>query len=292
MKHLLFGIKYITTYWFSKVKKPLICGLVMHNRCNLNCKHCRIIDRPAESLNFEECKQLIDNYYEQGGRTIYFEGGEPFLWHDRDYKLDNVVKYARDKGFLATIIYTNGTYPIDTSADTVFISVDGLQKNNDYLRGKSFERIMQNIKQSKHPSMYINFTINNYNKDELFEFCEYINGVHQIKGIFFYFHTPYYGQDELYINEAEKKEILQQLIKNKNKYKILNSKAGLRSALRNDWKRPLNICQVYESGKIYTCCRASGDPELCKKCGYLSYAEIDQTLKLKPSAMLNAIKYF
>ena len=32
--------------------------------------------------------------------------------------------------------------------------------------------------------------------------------------------------------------------------------------------------------------------ELCRDCGYLSYAEIDQTLKLKPSALLNAMKYF
>ena len=30
------------------------------------------------------------------------------------------------------------------------------------------------------------------------------------------------------------------------------------------------------------------DPELCRDCGYLSYAEIDQTLKLKPSALFNA----
>jgi len=28
------------------------------------------------------------------------------------------------------------------------------------------------------------------------------------------------------------------------------------------------------------------------ECGYLSYAEIDQTLKLKPGAILNALKYF
>ena len=40
------------------------------------------------------------------------------------------------------------------------------------------------------------------------------------------------------------------------------------------------------------CCRYSDDPELCRHCGYLSYAEIDQTLKLKPSAVLNALKYF
>ena len=36
----------------------------------------------------------------------------------------------------------------------------------------------------------------------------------------------------------------------------------------------------------------AGDPDLCRQCGYLSYAEIDQVLKLKPSAIGNALKYF
>jgi len=292
MKHFLFGIQYLVTYWFLKEKKPLICGLVMHNACNLNCLHCRITERPAESLGFEESKHLIDSFYREGGRTIYFEGGEPFLWHDREYELEDVVNYARKKGFLATIIYTNGTYPIKTSADTVFISLDGLKKTNDLIRGTTFDRILQNIAESNHPSLYINFTINNYNKDEIFDFCDFINGVKQIRGVFFYFHSPYYGYDDLYIADKEKGEILTRLIEHKQKYKILNSVAGLKSSRRNDWKRPLNICRIYEGGKNYLCCRFPDNIELCKNCGYLSYAEIDQVLKFKPSAILNAIKYF
>ena len=128
VKHLFYGLKYVLSCRFLKEKTPLICGLVMHNKCNLNCLHCRIAERPDENLCFEESKILINSFYDKGGRTIYFEGGEPFLWRDREYKLEDVVKYARKKGFLATIIYTNGTYPLETSADTVFISMDGLKK--------------------------------------------------------------------------------------------------------------------------------------------------------------------
>ena len=133
---------------------------------------------------------------------------------------------------------------------------------------------------------------NNFNKNDIEEFCEYINEINQVHGVFFYFHTPYYGYDELYIGPVERNEILQNLFHYKKKYKILNSRAGLKSALTNDWKRPLNICYVYEKGNMYTCCRFSGNSELCQNCGYLSYAEINQTLKLKPSAILNALKYF
>ena len=35
---------------------------------------------------------------------------------------------------------------------------------------------------------------------------------------------------------------------------------------------------------MYECCRYFGDFKLCRQCGYLSYAEVDQVLKLKPSA--------
>ena len=290
--HLFFGLKYIFDYRFLKNPSPLICGLVMHNKCNLNCLHCRINERQVYSLSFEKSKSIIDSFFNEGGRTIYFEGGEPFLWSDGEFRLEDVVKYARKKGFLATIIYTNGTYPIETSADTVFVSLDGLKETNDHLRGKTFDRIMHNIYRSRHPSLYINFTINNYNKNEIIDFCDFIKGVKQIKGIFFYFHSPYYGYDDLYLNDTGKAKILTKLIEIKSKYKILNSSAGLKSALRNDWERPLNICQIYEGGERYLCCRFPDNKELCKNCGYLSYAEIDQVLKLKTSAILNALKYF
>jgi MoaA/NifB/PqqE/SkfB family radical SAM enzyme len=287
-----YGLKYVLTYRFLKEKTPLICGLVMHNKCNLNCLHCRITERPDDKLSFEEAKNLIDSFYNEGGRIIYFEGGEPFLWRDRKYQLNDIVKYAHNKGFLATIIYTNGTYPIETSADTVFISLDGLKETNDLIRGKVFDRIMQNIYTSKHPSLYINFTINNFNKNEITDFCDFINRVKQIKGIFFYFHSPYYGYDDLFIDDNGKEEILARLIENKDNYKILNSKAGLKSALKNNWKRPLSICKIYEGGRKYSCCRFPDNEELCRNCGYLSYAEINQVLKFKPSAIRNAIKYF
>jgi MoaA/NifB/PqqE/SkfB family radical SAM enzyme len=206
--------------------------------------------------------------------------------------IEHVVEYAHQVGYLTVVIYTNGTFPMGTSADTVFISLDGLQPTHDYLRGTSFNRIMDNIHASTHTSLFINFTINAFNKNELECFCSYIDSIKKIRGTFFYFHTPYYGQDDLYIEPAERAAILRNLLKYQHKYRILNSRAGLRSALRNDWKRPLDMCLVYEKETLYQCCRYSGDPELCRNCGYLSYAEIDQTLRLKPSAVLNALKYF
>jgi sulfatase maturation enzyme AslB (radical SAM superfamily) len=243
-------------------------------------------------LSFEEVRVAVDSFYQQGGRCLYLQGGEPFVWRDGQHGLEAVVDHAQRLGFHTVVIYTNGTLPIDTSADTVFVSVDGLRTTHDALRGQSFDRIMANIRSSAHSSLFVNFTINNYNRGEIGQFCEYIDGVDNIRGVFFYFHTPYYGRDELYIEPDERRRILHELLDYTRRYRILNSRAGLKSALRNQWKRPLGICSVYEKGAVYECCRYSGDPDLCQQCGYLSYAEIDQTLKMKPSAIYNALKYF
>ncbi len=206
--------------------------------------------------------------------------------------MENIVSYAKKRGYYTVIIYTNGTYPIESDADTIFVSVDGLPGTHDALRGKTFDKIIKNIQQSPHPSIYINYTINSVNKEDIPGFCEYVSRIPKIKGTFFYFHTPYYGYDELFLDTAAKNDILEKLLSLKNQYNILNSSAGLKSAMRNDWKKNLNICSVYEDGTYYTCCRESNHGEVCKDCGYLSYAEIDQTLKLNPGAIANALKYF
>lgn len=288
----MFGLKYLIHYWLFNRRAPLICGLVLHNQCNLQCRHCRVIKRPKSLISFNEAIHVIDSFYTKGGRCLYLEGGEPFIWKDHSHNVEDIVVYARTRGYYAIIIYTNGTWPLVSVADTIFVSIDGLQKTHDRLRGKSFERIMKNIRSSSHTSLYINYTINAENKDELSDFCEFVHSIPQIKGTFFYFHTPYYGYDELFLNKEVKSEVLTKLLELKTRYKILNSSAGLIAAIRNDWKKNLDICQVYESGKYFTCCRESNNGELCNDCGYLSYAEIDQTLKLNPGAVLNALKYF
>jgi len=292
MKSIVYGIQYMINHHIFKKKIPLICGLVVTNKCNLRCRHCRIYNRDAGDLDFEEVTTVLKSFYRKGGRSVYLEGGEPFLWHDREYDLEDIVQYSHKLGFLTVVIYTNGMISINTSADTVFVSIDGLRETHNHLRGKSFDLIMSNIQESRHRSIYANYTINSYNKGDIEKFCEYISKMNRIRGIFFYFHTPYYGQDNLYIDTAERREILLKLMEYRKRYKILNSRAGLKSALNNDWERPLNICHVYEKGKTYKCCRYPEDPELCRNCGYLSYAEINQTLKLKPSSIANALKYF
>lgn len=293
MNHpIIHGARYLFNHHLLKRRTPLICGLVLTNRCNLHCAHCRIPERGAKDLLFDEIKRVIDSFYQKGGRSLYLEGGEPFIWRDGPVDHEQVTEYAHRAGFLTVIIYTNGTRPLESSAEMLFVSLDGLQKTHDSIRGPSFDMIMANIASSDHPSIFVNFTINSRNRNELEEFCEFLKGIPKVRGVFFYFHTAYYGTDELYLEPAERREILLEILEYKKKHKILNSRAGLRSALRNDWKRPLEICTVYEKGTTYQCCRYPGNEDLCENCGYLSYAEIHQSLRLRPSALFNAFQYY
>lgn len=292
MKELLFGVTYILNHRILGKKIPLIAGLDLTYRCNLTCRHCNLNERETDDMTFEDVVAILDSLYKDGCRAVYFEGGEPFLWRDGEYKLESVVQHAKRMGFLATVVYTNGTLPIETTANTVFVSVDGLKETHELLRGESFDIIMKNIQESRHASLFINSIINSYNKDELESFCKYIDEIPNIQGTFFYFHMPYYRKDDLYIDQEEREKILHKLLHFKKRFKILNSYAGIKSAIRNDWERPLEICRVYEKGYVHECCKFHKERELCDNCGILSYAEIDQTLKLKPTAILNALKYF
>ncbi len=128
MKPYLYGIKYILNRQLFKQDTPLICGLVLHNKCNLKCRHCRVNIRDTEAMSFKEASSVMDTFYEEGGRTLYLEGGEPFLWKDNNYSIEDIIKYSYNKGFYSTIIYTNGTFPLKTSADTVLSVWTGLRK--------------------------------------------------------------------------------------------------------------------------------------------------------------------
>ena len=143
-----YGLTYLVGHHVLRKDMPLIRGLVLTNRCNLHCLHCRVSERDPMDLSFAEVTAAVDAFYREGGRCLYLEGGEPFLWRDGSHRLDDIVDYAHGLGYLTVVVYTNGTLPLRTSADTVFVSVDGLQATHDALRGTSFERIM-----AQHPGV-------------------------------------------------------------------------------------------------------------------------------------------
>ncbi len=291
-RYWIHGIKYAIKNRFLHKRIPFIAGLVLNNDCNLACVHCHLKDGNKSSLSYHDSLLAIDRLYRLGIRSIAITGGEPFMWHDGFYNVNHLIKAMHTRGILVTSIYTNGTFPINTLADNVFVSLDGTETSTNKLRGPIFKKVIENIGQSKHPKIFVNYTINRKNASEVEDFLKFASTVPQIKGVFFYFHTPYYGIDELFQSRNEKMAIAQQLIQLKKKYNVLNSKVALTDYINNNWQRPSKVCIVYTNyGEIVDCCRAIKNDEACKNCGYLGYLEVIDITKLKPNAIFEATRF-
>lgn len=292
LDYLLHGVSYFITTKIFGCDKPFTGGLVINDKCNLQCRQCRVGNTQGQNLPFCDVRKGINDLYEHGIRSLFVEGGEPFLWNDSDYRLDDIVAYARKVGFKMVSIYTNGTFTITTTADVVFVSIDGLRDTNNYLRGNVFDKVIKNIRDSTHPNININFTINSVNQNDIEPFCENAQQIKNTKGVFFNFHTPYYGIDELFLDLDKKRNIIRRiLLLKKRGLKILNSTACLKMVSEDKWTRPSKLCYVYDSRRMFQCCRAIGNDQACKNCGYLGYPEIISTFKLRPSSIIWALNY-
>lgn len=290
---LFFGAKYWLTRFVLRKSIPFIGGFVLNETCNLKCAHCQVANRPnIKEPSFEESVNGLKTLYGLGARLLAITGGEPFHWLDADKNLESVVSEARNMGFRRIAVYTNGTFPLHSSADTVFVSIDGLRETSRKLRGDVYDMVLENIAKSPHNNIIINFTINALNQNEIEEFCRETAVNEKLKGVFFYFHTPYYGRDELFIDKNAKFGIIQRLLDLKRqRMPVLNSYSCLKAIASDSWKRPTNYCQVYSAGEIFECCRAIGNQDACDNCGYLGYTEIVQIMKLRPSAIAAGFNY-
>ncbi len=157
------------------------------HRCNLRCEHCYQEDYSAfespEKINavLEQYCSLLKAYHCMGRLNI--TGGEP-LTHP--YLFD-LLRLAWSKG-IKTGVLTNGTLIGEWEArklkachvDYVQVSLDGMEKIHDFIRGKgSFEKAVNGIYalQSKGIFTSVSFTAQNHNYKELRKlasFCSYI----------------------------------------------------------------------------------------------------------------------
>lgn len=287
----LYGAGYLVQTQLLRRRIPFIGGFVLTGKCNLGCAHCTVANTGMEDMTWGEVCRGLESFRSQGIRLLAITGGEPMLWCDGERGLEDVLAQARRLGFQVISLYTNGTLPLDTSADTVFVSLDGLKANSERLRGHSYDTVLDNICRSSHPNLIVNCTINRRNAGELEEFTGFVTALPRVKAVSFYFHTPYYGMDDLFLTLAEKRPIIDRILALKRRYPICNSAAALRDVQRDAWKRPTDICVVYARNQEFRCCRSVGNREACDNCGYLGYPEIISLLKLRPSSILEALAY-
>ncbi len=266
-----FGIK---TVLFRK-KDPILGTIILTDKCNLKCKHCSVNNITAVVYPYSQIKSEMKQLYDMGVRILFFCGGETFLWKDGDITLKDLVREAKQMGFLIVNVVTNGTYPIDLpEADLILLSLDGDKERHNEVRGDTYDTIMENIKNSTSDNICFYMAINQINKDAIRDVCLTARDTKNVRAVSFNFHTPYPDTRNLALSKEEKKEccdVITQMMK--ENVPVFNLKSAFPYLINNSFPTPCYQCLVMENGKISVCGRCIDVEGLCEECGYFFVAE-------------------
>ena len=108
----------------------------------------------------------MENAWNRGFRELYFSGGEPMLWRDGERTLVDLIAKAKQIGFFHVHVYTNGLLGIETSADLVWVSMDGLPETFKKRRGDYFQQVERVVRESEYRKIALIYVIDS-NSDAL-----------------------------------------------------------------------------------------------------------------------------
>ena len=266
-----FGVK---TILFRK-KDPILGTIILTDKCNLKCKHCSVNNITAVIHPYTQIRQEMEQLYAMGIRILFFCGGETFLWKDGDKGLRDLVREAREMGFLIINVVTNGTHPLELpEADLILLSLDGDRERHNAIRGDTYDTIMENIKHAPSDNICFYMAINQINKEAIRAVCIAARDTKNVRAVSFNFHTPYPDTRELALSREEKArcvEVIQEMMA--EGAPVFNLKSAFPYLVDNRFPTPCHQCVVMENGRLSTCGRCIDVPGLCEQCGYFFVAE-------------------
>jgi MoaA/NifB/PqqE/SkfB family radical SAM enzyme len=291
-EQIRFYIPFVWRFTMLRRTPPLIYGLALTDRCNLRCRGCRVANTGRPDMSWEQVVAALQGAWERGFREVYFSGGEPMLWQDGERRLADAVLEARRIGFFHTHIYTNGLCGLDTPADLVWVSMDGLPGTFELRRGNHFHQVERVVRESPPRRIAVIYTIDRHTAAGVQPFLRWVRETHfPVVGVMFYFHTPYYGKDNLFLEAGERAPIIDRLLDcSRAGLPVLNSRAGLLALKSGDWPRRFPVAAVMDIDGESICCRASD--ETCVDCGYAACTELTEFQRLRPSAVLGMLRYW
>ncbi len=293
---ILYYLSWIIKCYFLGHKIPLTSSIIITDKCNLHCKHCSVSNLGYQNFSYEIITNQIQKLYSLGSRILVITGGEPFLWRSKKKNIESIVQFAKKIGFFRVVICTNGTFKLDSSADYLWISMDGSEKTHNAIRGSIYNKVWNNINNSNHKRIFLNYTISNYNH---YSFTEDFNEIiknKKVKGILFHLFTPYIGADSsLMLNKRNRNSVLNKLLQLKKRHpiKISNTFDGIKLLLSNQWKRPIWSSILICDDIISECCCRKGiyNIMICSICGCTPSVETYVIQKLKPLAIIENLKF-
>ncbi|MFR7666390.1 MAG: radical SAM protein [Clostridia bacterium] len=158
-----------------ELKTPLRVSWKLTSRCNLKCKHCYVsctTESQDTELSVEQCMNIINKLDAADIFDVSITGGEIFVRDD----IKKIIEMLAEKGFDISL-FTNGIL-IDKNYDWLSkinirrynISIDGLEKEHDYIRGNgNFVKTWNTIKKLKSDgkNIIVNCVVNSINVNSL-----------------------------------------------------------------------------------------------------------------------------
>jgi Fe-coproporphyrin III synthase len=289
---------YAPYLWRSAVLRrrlPLVYGLAITDRCSLACEGCRVSNTGRPDMTWDQVGDGMTRALALGCRDLYLTGGEPTLWRGGPRNMEHIVAEARRLGFFHVHLYTNGLQGLRTSADIVWVSMDGLPGTFERRRGPWFEEVERRVRAREHRRVAVIYTVDRMTAPGIGPFLRWVqDSAFPVMGVMFYFHTPYYGLDERFLAAGERAPIIDELLDGvRLGLPILNTRAGLKALRSGRWPRPLPLAYVADVDGEWMCCRASSAPgDVCRDCGYAVCTEMTEALRLRPTAVLGMMRYW
>jgi len=297
--------------WFFQVRilgkrKPLQSVVFITDRCNLQCKHCAIVQegRDSRSKPLAQILEELQYCYAQGSRIIDFQGGEPSMWTDSSDEakaltggetadINTLIRMTKDMGFFSTTVTTNAQMPIIAESDLIWVSIDGDKEFHDSQRGEgAFERTMENIAKSDHPKLNANMCVTNENWQDFEKVAEIVKNTPQLKKMAFSFYTPFEDTGLTPTPEQRSAVIDQAVALKKSGFPLMNSLPAIE--LMRDPQNYIHNSQCWISNFIMSDgtkldgCR--GDlTGVCDECGFGMAAEMYLLWRLSPKMILGAL---
>ncbi len=294
MKPGLFKPYYLYRFlrWKLGNRGPITAVAKVTNRCNLECDHCPWWKRDIPDLDTEEWLRLLEEARKRGAIHLIFEGGEPTLRED----LDILIDHAKELGMLVMVI-TNGTIDLGKyDPDSYWVSVEGVGETHDKNREEGvFDKMVSNLKANRDVNKTACVTLHRYNAPQIEEIAAFFSPL--TEGIWFNFMYPYEGAKDIALSPSQQRDVAERIIdlKDKERYKIINSYSYLESVGRNmDKKREtcpsfLTLLIDVDSTMKQGCTVEQIEDCKCDLCNAGCYGELTQAMKLKLDA-LNFLK--
>jgi len=248
-----------------------IAEIDVTSKCNLSCNHCFYFKNPeyvpVTELSLEEWEAKLKEIYKNGIRRLCIVGGEPSLKIEVLRLANNIFPYID--------ICSNGLIRIPEEINhRIFISIDGTDAYNKQYRGREIlKKISENYYNDKR--VVVLMTLNNLNYKDIGYVAEYALG-NKLQSLVFSLFTPMNSDEELYFDDASRKNIINTIIETKKKYPALikMNKFSLNWYASSNHK---NKCYWRDKVKHYNSLMQERQACLnmdCSNCGYFSGSNI------------------